>query len=252
MRRIGRYKITLSVALLALLTQLPRLFPKMSGWPVVASLVLVVAVAAYIEHMRSAPALRLQDKRKALLDYACKNPMVRLRTFDSTARLNIMLIDGLYFRSLSRFSIIYDLHVADKDPDKRMRMRIGQGVCGDAADKGLFSHGDISDKKGPAFGLDPEQLEKTKNVRLVMSMPIMKAVNDETGEPRLTEEVIGVVNIDSKRRDALHFYRTRMVGGKSLLDRQEQALEEISRFCSYLELAPIGWLLFAPGVSRSD
>lgn len=234
MKRLRRYKLTLLVALLALVSQLPSIYSSMPNWLVIVLLAAIVLAAGYIEYSRSAPALRLEDKRKALLDNACLNAMKRLRQIDSSARLNIMQIDGLYFRRLSYFNIIYDLFVDDDDPDKRMRLWLGQGVCGDAADKGAFCYADISEKKGPTFSLDADQLERTKSVRLVMSMPIKKAITDGTGEAQLTDEIIGVINIDSKRRKALQYYKTRQVESQSLLQRQELALQEISEQCSYL------------------
>lgn len=62
----------------------------------------------------------------------------------------------------------------------------------------------------------------------------MKALQGGKDEPELSSKVIGVLNIDSKREDAPGFYRNCMVDGRSLQDRQEQALREISEYCSYV------------------
>ncbi len=122
MKRISRLKITLSVAALYLLTQLPRILPDLpvnAHWIVLAG----VLLSGYIEWHRSKPVLRLQDRRKVLFDQACKRAMGRLRKHDPDARLNIMEIDGLLpLKQFRFFRIIYDLHVSKDDPDKGMRI----------------------------------------------------------------------------------------------------------------------------------
>jgi len=124
MKIVRRFKITLSVAVLYLLTQLPRVLsdlPVSSHWIVAAGVIL----SGYIEWSRSAPTLRLQDRRKILFDQACQPAMERLREHDPTARLNIMEIDGvLPLRRFRFLSIINDLHVHKDDPDKRMKMKV--------------------------------------------------------------------------------------------------------------------------------
>ncbi len=235
MKIIRRLKITLSVVLLYALTQVTKLFPDLPGslqWAIFGS---IIVVAGYVEWSRNAPTLRLQDRRKVLFDQACKGAMARLREHDSTARLNIMEIDGLPLKQLRFLRIIYDLHVDKRDPDRGMKMRVWQGVAGQAAESGEFCYGDITDKeKGPPFNLNAEQRRKTKDVRLVLSMPIMEATQAGKDEPELSDKVIGVVNIDSKRKDAPDYYRNHIVDGRSLLDRQEQALREISEYCSFV------------------
>ncbi len=193
-------------------------------------------MSGYIEWHRSKPVLRLQDRRKVLFDQACKRAMGRLRKHDPDARLNIMEIDGLLpLKQFSFFRIIYDLHVSKDDPDKGMRMKVWQGVAGQAAESGEFCYGDITDKaKGPRFGLNADQMKKTEDVRLVLSMPIRKAKQGGKDEPELSGKIIGVVNIDSKKEDAAEYYRTHMVNDQSLQERQEEALREISEYCSFI------------------
>jgi len=64
-------------------------------------------------------------------------------------------------------------------------------------------------------------------------MPIKKAIQGPDGDTELTDKVISVVNIDSKMENAPDYYRNHMVDGRSLWDRQEQALREISEYCSF-------------------
>lgn len=234
MKRLLRYKITGIVTLVVLLIQVRSLLPDLPRgvqWLAAGGIVLG---SWYVEHSKSAPVIRLQDRRKALFARACEDAMTTLRRYDPGARLNIMEIDSLYFRRLSHFNIIYDLHVSKNDPDRGMRMNVTQGVCGQAAQSGDFCVGDISNKKGPPFGLTAEQQQKVKDVRLVLSMPIFKVVQDAKGEAETSSKVIGVVNIDSKRKDAPRYYETHKVNGRSLLEHQEEALRQISEYCSYV------------------
>lgn len=233
MKRIRRLKITISVAALYALTQLSRMVPDLPGYLHWIVFALVIAIAGYVEWSRSAPILRLQDRRKILFGQACESAMKRLRKEDPTARLNIMEIDGLPLRQFRFLRIIYGLYVDKNDPDRGMRLKVWQGVAGQAAESGQFCIGDISDKtKAPPFGLNAEQQKKTEDVRLVLSMPIKKVKQGGDGDPELTDKVIGVVNIDSKMEDAPDHYRNHMVGDKSLRDLQEEALRQISEYCS--------------------
>ena len=236
MKKIGRLKVTISVAALYLLTQIPRLLPDAS-WNVHYVIVgLAVVVSGCVEWFRSAPVLRIQDRRRVFFDQVCKDALEELREHDPTARLNIMEIDGLLpFKLFRSLKIIYDLHVKKEDPDRGMKMKIWQGVAGQAAVSGEFCYGDISDKeRGPRFNLNAKQQEKTSHVRLVLSMPIKKVVQGGRDEPEVSDKVIGVVNIDSQREDAFNYYQTLMVDYESLMYRQEQALKGISGYCSYV------------------
>ncbi len=67
-----------------------------------------------------------------------------------------------------------------------------------------------------------------------MSMPVKSARRLPDGTPALTDEVVGVVNVDSKMTGARRFYDSSTVDGKTLLDVQKEVLAEASEFCSYL------------------
>lgn len=178
------------------------------------------------------PDLRFENKREFFLENACYNPMERLREFDDTARLNIMEVGDVGSEGTKPLNIIYDLFVEDDHPDRWMEMDHTQGVAGDAVRKGAFCYADISDPDRPAYGLSPEQLRRTKNVTFVMSMPIRKAVTTPNGRTRLAGDIIGVVNIDSGQLNPENFYKNTPVEGESLLQRQTEALLEISEYCS--------------------
>jgi hypothetical protein len=121
-KTIRRLKITLWVTVLYALTQLSSLGPELPWhlhWIISG---LVIAIAGYIEWIKGAPVLRLQNRRRILFDRACEPAMERLRKHDSTARLNIMEVDGFSVRWFRFLRIIYDLHVDKGDADTRMRL----------------------------------------------------------------------------------------------------------------------------------
>ena len=66
-----------------------------------------------------------------------------------------------------------------------------------------------------------------------MSMPIVGVKVADDGEPTTTDEVIGVINIDSKMRGAYNFYTDSREGG-SLLERQKKHMAEISEVGAYI------------------
>ena len=69
-----------------------------------------------------------------------------------------------------------------------------------------------------------------------MSMPVKKARKLEDGTFALSDEIVGVINVDSKREGAYDFYRNTIVGAarRPLLEEQEEVLGEISELCSYI------------------
>lgn len=228
----ARYRVVLFIGLFTLLSQVAKLLPTTWDWLEYPLLVCVVGIAMYIKYTEVEPDLRFEKKRMFCLDEICLNPMKRLRNFDETARLNIMEVEGVGPDISKSLNIIYDLFVEANHPDKMMEMGYTQGVCGDAIRKGDLCYADISDPQRPTFGLSTEQLRKTEHVTFVISMPIRRAVETPDGKINLTDEIIGVVNIDSGQPDPEKFYKSTMIEGESLLERQIKALREISEHCS--------------------
>ena len=52
-------------------------------------------------------------------------------------------------------------------------------------------------ENGPVFGLSADQHAKTEGLTLVLSMPVKKTERLPDGTPSVTDEVLGVINIDS-------------------------------------------------------
>lgn len=233
-RLLTRYKLVFLIAILTATSQVIGLLPNAWSWLTYPLLAVAVLIAGYMKYTEVEPDLRFEDKRTFFLDHVCGNAMERLREYDDTARLNIMEVEGIGPDSAKSLKIIYDLYVETHHPDKRMIMGYTQGVCGDAVRKGESCYADISDPSRPTFGLTPEQLQRTEHVTFVISMPVKRAVKGEDGEMYLTDEVIGVINMDSGQPDPENFYKTTEIGDESLLQRQLKALREISEYCSHL------------------
>ncbi len=234
MKTLGRYKITALVALIAFLPVIWRAFPEMPLAGQVAIGLLAAALAGYIEHQKSVePHLGIEEKRTYLFGYACEGPFEDVRQHDPTARLNIMEIDPGLPGHPGVFRTVYTLGM-EGDPDKDLGLEVSQGVCGQAVSQGEFTVADLEVPNGPTFGLTAEQLEKTAGLTLVLSMPVKKTRKMPDGSFTLTDEILGVINVDSKKEGAHAFYRTTQVDGQTLMDAQEETLQEISELCSYI------------------
>lgn len=50
----------------------------------------------------------------------------------------------------------------------------------------------------------------------------------------LADEIIGVVNVDSQRNEALAYYEAEQLNGRSLIEVQAEVLRKVSEQCSYI------------------
>ena len=235
MKTLTRYKITALVTLAALLPVFYRTFPDLAlGWQVAIAL-LIALIAGYVEHTKNVrPQLELKDRRTYLFGYACDDALAQLHRYDPTARLNIFEVDPRPFWRTGVFETIYTSNM-ERAPDLDLRLRTDQGVSGQAFGQKEFTMADLEVENGPTFNLTPDQQMKTKDLTLVLSMPIKKAKRLPDRTFALTDEVIGVVNIDSRKKQALNFYRASTpTASTSLLELQQQTLVEISEICSYI------------------
>ncbi len=235
MKTLPRYTITLLVAVAAFLPVLRGAFPQMPVWAQVVLGLVVAAIVGFVEHRKNvAPHLAIEEKRTYLFGYACDDPFAELRRFDDTARMNVMEIDPRLPGQEPVFKTVYALGM-DGAPDADLGLRVSQGVCGQAVAQGEFTVADLEVEKGPTFGLSAEQLAKTEDLTLVLSMPIKKTERLPDGTPSVTDEVLGVVNVDSQTRGAHGRYRGETAGpGRPFLEQQEEVLESVSELCSYI------------------
>ena len=212
----------------------------MSVWWQLLIALLIALLAGFIEHYKSVrPRLKLEDKRTVIFDSVFHGVLTELRRHDSTARFLIMEIDHRILDRWSVFRHVFGRNMGE-DPDKDLGLKLTQGVSGQAVAQRGFCVADLEAAHGPTFNLDPAQLEKTKDLTLVLSMPIKRTEKLLDGSYKLTDDIIGVVNIDSKKEGAYEYYQSTILfevdddEGQSLLDIQFQNLQEISRLCSYI------------------
>lgn len=228
------------VAVLAFLPVLYRFFPSPSWAVLVGISLLITLVAAFLEHYRSVqPYLDLLENRRFLYGYACNDALDGLLQHDSSARLNVMEIDRGLLPRRGKFEIVHPLRM-EGEPDEGLELTLDQGVCGQAVSQHAFCVANLETPHGPTFNLDAKQRERTKHLTLILSMPIKRAKRGRGGSVMLTDEIIGVVNIDSKMKGAYRFYDKTIVfetdedDGRSLLEKQTGTLQEISEVCSYI------------------
>jgi hypothetical protein len=235
MKTLPRYAITLLVAVAAFLPILWGAFPQMPVWLRIGIGLILAAVAAFVEHRKNvAPHLAIEEKRTFLFGYACDDAFEDLRRFDPTARMSVMEIDPRLPGQEPVFRTVYALGMDDA-PDADLGLGVSQGVQGRAVAQGEFTVADLEVEDGPTFGLTADQLQKTEDLTLVLSMPVKKTERLPDGTPSVADEVLGVVNVDSRMPGALKRYRAREVApGESALDHQEEVLRRVSRLCSYI------------------
>lgn len=235
MSTLQRYKITLLVAVAAFLPVFWGAFPEMPVWLRVCIGLFLAGAAGYVEHRKNAaPHLAIEEKRTFLFGYACDEAFEDLRRFDRTARMGVLEIDAKLPGQEPVFRIVYALGMDDA-PDAGLGLRASQGVEGQAVAQGELTVADLETEDGPTFGLSSDQLAKTQDLTLVLSMPVKKTERLPDGTPSVADEVLGVVNVDSRMPGALARYRAREAApGESALDRQEEVLRRVSRLCSYI------------------
>ena len=207
-------------------------------WEAKAIVVVVIVVIAALRDYRQnvKPHVDFARKRKYFFDWACAQALKRLREFDETARLNVMEIDWrLPRKKRGRFKPVYQINM-EGARDFDLRLRVDQGVAGEAVHRKEPYIGNLEAQNAPSFHLDPDQQEKTKHLTLIFSVPIKRLKRMPDGEFYPSDEVIGVVNIDSRRKDALAFYEGTAVTteGTTLREEIEEALVGMSKACSWI------------------
>lgn len=237
MGTLGRFRNTFLVALAAGLPAVFALFPWLPWHLKVLILLAVIVAAGLREYLQSVkPHLDFSKKRQFFFDLACERALERLREFDETARLNVMQIGWRLPRGKwGRFRPIYQLNM-EGARDMHLKLRADQGAASEAVRAKARCVADLEAPDAPLFRLDEDQREKTKDLTLIFSQPIMRLKRADDGDFFPTDEVIGVVNIDSSRADARAFYEGTTVHGKdlSLREEVERAQEEMALVCSWI------------------
>lgn len=228
-----RLRVTFLVCFLTLLYLTYEIFPDLGL--VTGSIIGIVIVAGtgFTEYSRkNQSSLNVQHRRERLFDYFCHGYIEDLREHDETARIMVLAGDRWPVEQWSTLRNIFSRYMEGHD-DKHLGLNITQGVCGEAVTKNAFVAADLEAEHASTYRLSEDQLKRTKDLTLVMSMPIRKAETGDDGKPTLTDEIIGVINIDSRMPGALEFYEDDS-SGDSLFRKQKAVLAKVSEIGSYI------------------
>lgn len=228
-----RLRVTLLVSGVSALSLSYQVIPGLGWTPRIFIAVGIVGLSGWIEYRRkNESGLSLQHKRFRLFDYFCKGYIEELREEDPTARIMVLAVEWWPTERASMLRNVFSKHMEDDD-DQHLGLNVTQGVCGEAVTDKSFIVGDLEAVPQPTWRLTKEQKQKTSGLTLVMSFPIMGTTTGDDGQPTTTNEVIGVINIDSQKKGAYDFYAEEREGG-SLLEKQKSYLSEISEVGSYI------------------
>jgi hypothetical protein len=208
---------------------------------VLISVAFVVLTFVYNYYKDVRPLLSFAERRDYFFDLACASPLEDLRqNFDRTARLNVMEVGRKLPMRRSEFRPLYTLNM-EGDLDKDLGLKIYQGATGMAFRDKRFYVANLEDPDGLEYHFDERQLRLTKDLTLICSMPIRRVRKLSDDSRDITDEVIGVVNIDSKMPNARAFYGRSRVESTfregeevSLLEEVEATLDKISETCSWI------------------
>ena len=242
LRRYGIFGVLLVTALASTPFLYGLFLRSVPTWvKVLISIAFVVLTFVYNYFKDVRPLLSFAERRDYFFDLACASSLEDLRqNFDRTARLNVMEVGRKLPRRRSEFRPIYTLRM-EGDVDKDLDLKIRQGSTGVAFRDKRFHVANLEDPNGPDYHLDERQLRMIKDLTLICSMPIRRVRKLSDDSRDITDEVIGVVNIDSKMSNASAFYgRSRVESifreGEeiSLLEEVQATLDKISETCSWI------------------
>ena len=93
----------------------------------------------------------------------------------------------------NKFKIIWTSENMRYHEDKELNLTTNQGVCGEAFKNKAIKMANLMIKNPEEYNLNREQLEKTKNLKFVLSCPIYEI---DYMNLRFTNKVLGIVNFD--------------------------------------------------------
>lgn len=188
---------------------------------------------------------------KKILDSFLEQRIERIRKFDPTVRINVMLICRDRFIK-KRFNFIYQYNFFEHHPDFNLKLLSSQGIAGLAVKKRKWILGDresnnifylkgtniISEDADIDCDLDSKQRRNVEHLKMIISFPIRKLKNHPNGEFPLGD-VIGVLNMDSSQKTWMDYsegnFSGAIVGHRDLEDANQNQigfLEELSKLIS--------------------
>jgi len=187
--------------------------------------------------------LRFEKTKLRFLDQDAERMISEYKKHDIELRINVMLLEraivtrqeptrknpqGRKTRFFTkRFESAWTSENMKYDGDRDLRLTVNQGVCGEAARTKEVKAADLTVENPASYNLSGSQLEKTKDLRFVISCPIFE-VDFDTFRP--TKRVIGVVNLDSKSIGS-----EKILGSGSLMLKETVArIKVLSDLCAQL------------------
>lgn len=156
-----------------------------------------------------------------------------LKRQDDTARVNVMLVRRDW--NFSEHFWFFDNEDLTDHPDEHLRLRADQGVAGKAYSNKKWAIGDLKNNKlflgtigtsladrtedSVSYGMTTQQMQQTRDLTLIISFPIRRLKQVNGNKLVFANDLIGVVNIDTKRDDALSFYDSPQMKDELLMRR---------------------------------
>ena len=180
-----------------------------------------------------------ERSRSALLDTFTKEIIERYNAHD--LRLNVMIAKRNFYKKLEpkknnpdkkkksffcKTSQIVWKSNMDYDADENLELTVNQGVCGLAFQEGQIKTADMTVEKPNTYNLNKEQIDKTKELKVIISCPIFQLNYDTI---KRTAKRIGVVNIDSKKSGS-----EIIINDTELRNQIIEDITKISGFCSII------------------
>lgn len=150
-------------------------------------------------------------------------------------RVNIMQIKRKFFGfhkckkywipfiGVKYFKFIYTYNM-DHDIDKKLKLSLQQGACSQVFDEGVILT-DLTVENVFSFNLRENQKKLAKDIKFILSAPIWQLDYDTK---KLTDKIIGVINIDSKKISFKQIEEVELFG--DLVDK----IKNLSTIVSYL------------------
>jgi hypothetical protein len=166
---------------------------------------------------------RIKDFTKVYLKHN-----IDLRVNVMTASFKIIIWRRLWhwqwpFLMIKQLDTVFNYNM-NRDMDKDLKLTINQGVAGLAFREGpIVVDFDKVDRN--EFNLNKEQLKATEDVRFIISTPIFEI---DLHTRRLTNKIIGVVNVDSKNNTFGELEK------RKLLEKLIENCSNISEFVALL------------------
>jgi len=214
-------------ALLPVIAFVIAIAPSDPAWKVPVSIIgiLTVVLASYYEIVK--PAKRWEENRELICSTLFRPYLEELRTKlfegrDVNLRVNVMGVRRSFYPwKENSFDFKYQLNM-EGDPDQNLKLSVSQGLCGEAYREQTFKYVSMVQENPPGYNLSPEQREKTKHLKTIISVPIWEIFSNQPSKRRVN----GVLNIDSKE-DL----------GKSLFD--ERIFKDLTNKANFIGMIPI-------------